>query len=91
MTDELEAIVSGRVQLVMYRDFVQRHARSLGLVGTVENLPDNTVHVVAQGLRKNLEELERRLHAGPFLARVEHVSAAWTVSARRFEKFSIIF
>ena len=43
MQERLEVIVSGRVQMVMFRDFVQRKASSLKLVGEVQNLPDGTV------------------------------------------------
>src|SRR3989344_224255 len=51
MNERIETIVSGRVQVVMYRDFATRKARGLGLVGEVKNLPDGTVRVVAEGAR----------------------------------------
>ena len=52
MNERLEAIVSGRVQMVMYRDFTARFARRLGLVGEVKNLSDGTVRVIAEGSRR---------------------------------------
>ena len=37
---QIECVIIGRVQLVMFRDFARRKARKLGIAGTVENLPD---------------------------------------------------
>lgn len=75
--ERMEAIVSGRVQLVMYRDFATRKARSLGLVGEVQNLPDGTVRVIAEGERNKLEAYVQKLWKGPLLARVENVSVTY--------------
>ena len=49
MQKEIEVIIRGRVQMVMFRDFTKRKAGSLGLTGTVKNLKDGSVCVVAQG------------------------------------------
>lgn len=87
--NEMHAIVSGRVQMVMMRDFVQRKARGLGLVGYVKNLPDKTVEVVAQGSRDGLVKLEAELHKGPLLARVERVEVDWRALTGSYEGFSI--
>ena len=50
----LEAFVSGEVQMVGFRMFVQRHARQLGLRGFVRNRPDGRVEVGAEGERADL-------------------------------------
>ena len=86
---ELHAIVSGRVQMVMMRDFVCRKAQSLGLVGYVKNLADGTVEVVAQGQDGELRELEKSLHKGSLLARVDTVNASWREPSRQYTSFSI--
>ena len=49
MEKRIRSIISGRVQLVMYRDFARRKARKLKLYGWVRNLPDNTVELIAVG------------------------------------------
>lgn len=85
----LEAIVSGRVQLVMYRDFAQRKARGLKLVGEVQNLRDGTVRVVAEGPRASLERYLERLHHGPLLARVDGVAHEWKEIEGGFSDFVI--
>ena len=56
MRRRLECEISGRVQLVMYRDFAQRHARKLGLSGAARNLPDGRVGVVAEGEEEVLQQ-----------------------------------
>lgn len=87
----IECVITGRVQLVMFRDFAQRKARKLGIVGTVENLPDGSVKVVAQGTAGNLLEFISYLKKGSMLAKVENVSVKWTEPAESFESFKIIY
>lgn len=88
---ELRAIVSGRVQMVMYRDFAQRHARRLNVAGTVRNLPDGTVRVVAQGEKPALEKLLHDLHRGPLLAKVTGVQVEWRNADTKFDSFDIVY
>lgn len=78
MQKRLECKVFGRVQLVMFRDFVQRKARARGLVGTVKNNPDGSVSVVAQGEEVKLRELLDLVRRGPILAHVERVDESWS-------------
>ena len=88
---EIYCRVHGRVQMVMFRDFVQRKARHLVLTGFVRNTPDFTVEVVAQGHRDNLEKLLTYLHKGPFLAHVTHVDVEWRKPTELFDSFDIVF
>lgn len=73
----LRALVSGTVQGVGFRWFVQRHACALGLRGYARNLPDGRVEVVAEGPRARLEALAVHLRQGPPGAQVAAVDAAW--------------
>ena len=91
MHERLEALVSGRVQLVMYRDFTARAARGLGLVGEVKNLPDGSVRVVAEGTHEQIEKLIEKLKKGSLLARVEKVSVSWKPPTGEFKKFEIAY
>lgn len=91
MHERLEATVSGRVQMVMYRDFAQRKARRLKLVGSVENLSNGTVRVIAEGPRDVLEDYVTRLEGGPLLAHVEHVTPLWLPAIGGFRSFDIIY
>ena len=66
-------MVSGHVQGVGFRRFVQRKARDLGLAGYAANLPDGRVEVVAEGDEVAMGHLEKWLNRGPSLARVKQV------------------
>lgn len=77
--------------MVMFRDFVQRKARALSLSGTVENLENRTVRVVAQGSEENLEKLIEYLHKGPFLARVMRVALEWEEPKEILQGFKIAY
>ena len=81
--------MTGKVQMVLYRDFVQKCAGELGARGFVENAVDGTVRVVAQGTPDMLKGLIDRLHVGSVLSRVETVAVTWRSPARQFEDFQV--
>ena len=91
MHSAFRAVIFGRVQLVMYRDFAERKASGLGISGTVKNLPDNTVEVVAEGDESALKQYLEFLNAGPVLADVEGVRVEWGKPSGAFTGFSIIY
>jgi len=65
--------VKGKVQGVWFRDSTRREAESLGITGYARNLANGDVAVLASGDSVALDALERWLHAGPPLARVDEV------------------
>lgn len=69
------AVVRGRVQMVGFRAFVQRHAA--GLRGTVRNRPDGTLEAVVQGSGDQVERVLRLLRQGPSHARVDAVDVEY--------------
>lgn len=85
----IEAHVSGRVQGVWYRAFVQTTAVALGLTGYVENLPDGRVHLVAVGDPERVNALLEALKEGPPGAEVERVDARVYSGPETFADFSI--
>ncbi|RJF71733.1 MULTISPECIES: acylphosphatase [Deinococcus] len=76
----LTALVSGTVQGVGYRNWVQRHARDLALRGYAENLSDGRVEVIAEGTEANLKRLLHWLKRGPPHARVLGVETQYSES-----------
>jgi acylphosphatase len=68
-------LVSGRVQGVGFRQFVNRTARIEGLHGWVRNLPDGRVEVHAEGEQAALERFERHVRHGPPASRVDDFDA----------------
>jgi acylphosphatase len=91
MINQFNASITGRVQMVMFRDFTQRKARKLGIVGTVQNLKDGSVKVVAQGQKETLSNLVSYLQKGSFLSRVDNVSVAWETPIETVLDFTIIY
>lgn len=77
--------------MVMYRDFAQRKARGLGLVGTVQNLPDGSVAVIAEGEEETLKKFIALLRKGSVFAKVEGVETKWVETTGEFKRFTIIY
>ena len=66
-------LISGRVQGVFFRDSTKKEALKMGLQGSAVNQSDGTVKVCLRGVSEDIDLLERWLHKGPELARVESV------------------
>lgn len=88
---EVEVTITGRVQMVMFRDFAQRKARGLKITGTVQNLNDGSVRVVAQGEEDILKKYIEYLNKGSMLSNVENVSVSWREPKEKFTQFKIIY
>jgi acylphosphatase len=82
-------LVSGRVQGVGFRYFVQDHASAEGLHGYVRNLPDGRVEAVIEGDGESVVRIERALRRGPSSARVDDVVVETTVPTGRATGFSV--
>ncbi|HUN39081.1 MAG TPA: acylphosphatase [Acetobacteraceae bacterium] len=63
-------VISGRVQGVGFRAWMQEHARALGLSGWVRNRVDGTVEALVAGDVAAVEELLRLCRRGPRMAEV---------------------
>jgi len=86
----VRVIVYGYVQGVFFRAFTSRRATELGLTGYVRNLPDGeAVEVLAEGERKQLEELIDSLKVGPPAAKVDKVVTNWSEYTASYPRFSI--
>lgn len=66
--------VTGRVQGVGFRFFVERAANELGVNGWVRNCSDGAVEVHAECGAAQMEQLRAALAQGPPAGRVEQVS-----------------
>ncbi len=83
----LHATVEGRVQGVGFRAFVIEKAELLGLTGWVRNRWDESVEVMAEGNRQDLEKLLTSLRRGPRSAFVSNVETQWLPAAGEFSSF----
>ena len=91
MPKRIECKITGRVQMVMYRDFAQRKAHGLGIVGTVQNMIDGSVVIVAEGEEEILKKYITLLHKGSIFAKVEDVEIKWMEEEGEFRDFHIVF
>lgn len=78
--------------MVMYRDFARRHARHFGLVGTVQNMPDGSVRVEAEGENTQLAEFVAILKKGSLLSNVGSVVVSRAEPASgNYSDFRIVY
>ncbi len=86
----VEAVVSGRVQGVGFREFVRHEAATRGIAGYVRNSDDGRrVEVVAEGEERAIEDLVQALHSGPRFAHVERVDLEYSEPGLGFTRFSV--
>ena len=81
-------VISGRVQGVGFRYFVQSIAVREAVVGWVRNLDDGRVEVYAIGPANKISDLAAALHKGPMLSDVRGVEEQ-EAAAGRYSNFQI--
>jgi acylphosphatase len=88
---QYEIKVTGRVQGVGFRYFVQKRASETGIKGWVKNTSDGGVLVMAQGEEKDVETFIDYLRTGPSLARVIQLVKNRMPDLEHFTDFKIRF
>jgi acylphosphatase len=85
----MRALVSGRVQGVGFRYFVQSRAQWHGLRGFVRNLADGRVEVEAVGPVESLEVFLGELQQGPPASQVLDCQVSWGEDPGHYAHFAI--
>ncbi len=90
-----QVVISGRVQGVGYRAWVEHSAKARGLEGWVRNRRDGSVEALLAGSPEVVSEMVARCRRGPSFARVEAVydeaASADALKLRRSgERFSVL-
>ena len=80
--------VSGKVQGVFYRQSTKEKATALGITGSVKNLKDGNVFIVATGTKEQLDALVAWCRQGPLKAKVADV-VTMDMALQYFDEFSI--
>ena len=88
---EIFVVVTGVVQGVSYRAYVQDSAMGLEINGYVRNMEDGTVEVVGQGTQDILKEFIEYLHEGSLQAKVASVAVDWKTANKVYDEFSILY
>ena len=83
-------MVTGTVQGVRYRAYLEDSATTLGLVGYVRNLPTGAVEVCAQGALDTLKEFMEHIHEGSLQAKIEGVETEWRNPRATYYEFSVL-
>jgi acylphosphatase len=81
--------VSGLVQGVGFRYYVNRKANALGIIGWVRNMYNGDVEIVAEGDRLILESFISEIRIGPRAAWVKEVEIKWKDFQGAFSGFEI--
>tara|TARA_Y100000310_G_C20625296_1_gene785508 strand:- start:655 stop:924 length:270 start_codon:yes stop_codon:yes gene_type:complete len=85
----LKLTISGQVQAVGFRYFVERMALKLGLTGYVKNRNDDKVEVLVEGEEEKLKRMLELCEKGPVLAKVTEVKKRWMNYQGEFDEFEI--
>jgi acylphosphatase len=89
-SQKIQILVSGRVQGVGFRRFVQKNAQSLRLRGWTRNLWDGRVQIIAEGLSADLDLLCEKLKSGHAFAHVEDLKVSETNETLNSIEFVIL-
>jgi acylphosphatase len=83
-----EIKVFGKVQGVGFRYYTQKKAYELNLKGFVQNKPDGSVYIEAEGMEDNIEQFILWCNDGPSWARVSKVQLQ-EIPASGYQDFQI--
>ncbi len=84
----IRLIIKGKVQGVYYRQSSREKAQQLGVTGTVKNLADESVEILASGTAEQLQQLKEWCRQGPPRALVTDVMEE-VLPPQEFHGFSI--
>jgi len=86
----LTILYSGPVQGVGFRYTVKQVARGFEVIGTVRNLPDGGVEVVAEGERLELEAFREAIRESGLGGLVRQEAPFWSEASGGFRGFEIV-
>ena len=86
----LKIHVSGKVQGVGFRDATKRKALELRVLGTVRNLDDGRVEIIASATSETLKSFESWCQQGSPYTRVDNIDIS-VLEAIEFSEFRIEF
>lgn len=90
MFSEIHCMVTGKVQRVGYRDFVEQYAREHNFNGWIKNRSDGGVELVLQGTPDALKQCIEMLNQGSSLAYVESLSVDWRTPEKQYDEFKVL-
>ncbi|MBX9782522.1 MAG: acylphosphatase [Chitinophagaceae bacterium] len=88
MLKTVSIIVTGKVQGVWYRRYTADKAKELHITGFVQNMPDDSVYILATGAAEQLDALVQWCYTGSPKSKVETVEVK-EENLQGFESFEI--
>jgi len=86
----LTVIYSGRVQGVGFRYTTKTVATGYELTGSVRNLPDGRVELIAEGRREELENFRAALHDAGLAGFIRDEQVIWADAENKLRGFEIV-
>jgi acylphosphatase len=88
--EQLHVFYSGRVQGVGFRFTAKATAQSYEVTGTIRNLPDGRVEMVAEGERSELEAFRRAIQDSEVGRFVRQEEVSWCSAKNALRGFLIV-
>jgi acylphosphatase len=85
-----QIIYSGRVQGIGFRYAAKNVAAGFEISGTVRNLPDGRVELVAEGGREELDAFRAAIRGAGLAGFIRDESVAWCQAQNDFRGFEIV-
>ena len=81
---------SGNVQGIGFRYAAKSMATGFEVTGTVRNLPDGRVELIAEGMRNELEEFRKAIRDSGMEHFIRNEDVAWSEAVGDFRGFEIV-
>ena len=86
----MQIYYSGRVQGVGFRYTAKTTAMGFDVTGTVRNLPDGRVEMIAEGEREELEAFQHAIRDSGLGGFIRNEAVTWQLAAGGFRGFEIV-
>lgn len=88
--ERMQIFYSGHVQGVGFRYAVKSVATGFEVTGTVRNLDDGRVELIAEGLKTELQEFQRAIQDSGVSRFIRNEAVLWSEPKNEFRGFEII-
>ncbi len=85
----MEILYAGNVQGVGFRYSVKATATGYDVTGTVRNLPDGRVELIAEGEKQELEAFRQAIREAGLDHFIRDEKVAWTEPQNKFRGFEV--
>jgi acylphosphatase len=86
----LRIVYSGHVQGVGFRYTVKSLTAGFELTGTIRNLSNGSVELLAEGDRTELKAFQQAIRESGLGGHIDHEDVQWTAATNEFHGFSIV-